>query len=110
MLSWPAGGVELPRGLIQFDIPAQPLAEAISTFSAVAGIEILVPADLLAQRQSVGVTGALTPEAALRALLSSTDLVPRGMCESAWGPGADRCCKCLIDLELVGSILDAGSQ
>jgi hypothetical protein len=81
--SWPAGGVELPRRLIQFDIPAQPLAEAISTFSAVAGIEVLVPGELLARRQSMGVTGALTPEAALRALLSSTDLVPRGMGDGA---------------------------
>jgi hypothetical protein len=68
---------ELPKSVLQFEIPAQPLASAVSSFSAIAGIEVLVPAELLAQKHSPGVTGTMTSEAALRALLSDTGLVPR---------------------------------
>lgn len=68
---------ELPNSVLRFEIPAQPLASAVSSFSAIAGIEVLVPGEMLAQKRSPGVSGTMTSEAALRALLSDTGLVPR---------------------------------
>jgi hypothetical protein len=72
-----AWAAELPKPVLQFEIPAQPLASAVSSFSAIAGLEVLVPAELLAQKRSPGVTGAMTSETALRVLLSDTGLMPR---------------------------------
>jgi hypothetical protein len=71
------------RPAITFDIPTQPLSDALYTYSSTTGIEILVPGDMLARRRSSAVAGVLTPEDALRALLSGTGLVPRYT-----GPGA----------------------
>jgi hypothetical protein len=67
-----------------FSIPAQPLADALYAFSSVTGIEILVPGDVVAGRQSSGVTGTLAPETALHVLLSKTGLVPRYTGQSAF--------------------------
>jgi hypothetical protein len=68
------GFSEMP---MRFDIEAQPLADALYTYSSVTGIEILVPEDMLAGRRSPGVTGMLAPEQALRALLLGSGVVPR---------------------------------
>ncbi len=58
-------------------IPAQPLADALYTYSSVTGIEILVLGDLVAGRRSNAVNGTFTPIDALNALLKGTGLAPR---------------------------------
>ncbi|WP_051334457.1 STN domain-containing protein [Bradyrhizobium sp. Ai1a-2] len=68
---------------VAFDIPGQPLSDALYTYSSVTGIEVLVPREILAHRQSSSVLGMLTPGAALRALLAGSGLIPRAM-----GPNA----------------------
>jgi len=60
----------------RFAIPAEPLADALSTYSILTGIEVVVPASLVAGRQSSPVSGTLEAGSALRVLLSGTGLVP----------------------------------
>ncbi|MBB4198999.1 hypothetical protein CCR94_17875 [Rhodoblastus sphagnicola] len=64
---------------VQFDIPAQPLADALYAYSSVTGIEILVPGDMLTRFRTSAITGMLTPEDALRILLAGTSLAPHGI-------------------------------
>ncbi|GGF47625.1 TonB-dependent outer membrane receptor [Aliidongia dinghuensis] len=59
----------------QFDIPPQSLALALDAYSAVTGMEVFYDGALSRGRRSSGVTGLLSPEAALRALLDGTGLV-----------------------------------
>lgn len=66
-----------PQSAIHFDIPAQSLGDALFAYSSLTGIEILVPGDLIAGRESSALAGALGPEAALRVLLSGTGLTAR---------------------------------
>lgn len=61
---------------VRFAIPAEPLADALSAYSILTGIEVLVPARLVAGRHSSAVNGALEAESALQVLLSGTGLVP----------------------------------
>jgi iron complex outermembrane receptor protein len=61
----------------EFDIPAQPLSAALSTFSRVTGLQTSVAAEALQGRQSQLVRGRLTAEEALTRLLSGTGLVHR---------------------------------
>lgn len=60
-----------------FDIPPQPLSDALYQYTSVTGIDILVPSDLLSQRRSSGVSGVRRPDDALAALLSDSGLMPR---------------------------------
>ncbi len=60
-----------------FDIPAQPLSDALYAYSTQTGIDVLVPAEMLANRRSSVVTGAFDPAAALHMLLSGTGLISR---------------------------------
>lgn len=62
------------RAPASFNIPAQPLADALYLYSTITGIEVLVPGDMVARRRSASVTGELTSEDALRTLLSGTGL------------------------------------
>jgi len=64
-----AGGVE--RG---FTIPAQPLADALAAFARQSGMQVSVDAQMIRDIASPGVTGSLTPEAALGALLAGTGI------------------------------------
>lgn len=66
-----------PETAIRFDIRGQALGDALYDYTSVTGFEILVPGDMLAQKQSAGVEGLLTPVEALRALLSGTGLAVR---------------------------------
>jgi hypothetical protein len=59
-----------------FHIASQPLSDALYAYSSATGIEVLIPGDVIAHRQSPSVVGTLTPEAALRALLAGSGLVP----------------------------------
>jgi hypothetical protein len=65
-------GAGLPKAPVTFDIPAQPLSDALYRYSSVTGIEILVPGEMLVRRRSFGITGLLLPEDALRAMLVGT--------------------------------------
>ncbi len=55
-----------------FNIPAQPLAQALTSFGQQAGIQIGVSAPAVAGKTSVAVSGTMTVEQALRQLLSGT--------------------------------------
>jgi hypothetical protein len=58
-----------------FNIPAQPLAEALYAFSAVTGTEVLVDARSAAGRRSTSVVGVMAPHDALEVLLAGSGLV-----------------------------------
>ncbi len=71
---------QVPTNLAEprrFDIPAGPLGAAITAFGDVAGIRVLVPTALVDGRRSPGVSGDLTPEAALSRLLAGSGLTWR---------------------------------
>jgi hypothetical protein len=60
-----------------FNIPGEPLADALYAYSSMTGIEILVPEDTIARRRSAAIVGTFSPEEALRALLAGAGLAPR---------------------------------
>jgi iron complex outermembrane receptor protein len=60
-----------------FDIPAQPLAQALTTFGRQSGLQIAVDTAAAAGKSSPGVTGSLTHEEALRRLLAGSGLTYR---------------------------------
>jgi hypothetical protein len=70
-------GGSFPNAPVEFDIPAQPLSNALYVYSSVTGVEILIPGDLVVRLRSSRVTGLLSPGEALRILLADTGLVPR---------------------------------
>jgi hypothetical protein len=57
-----------------FNIPSQPLAGALQAYGEIAGVQVLYESALAEGRRSVAVKGNFTLEAALRVLLSATDL------------------------------------
>lgn len=61
-------------GVRTFDIPAGPLAQSLSRYAQVTGLQTVYSSDLVANRQSAAVTGEMTPEAALAGILSGTGL------------------------------------
>jgi hypothetical protein len=71
-----------PRGnaqesLIDFDIPAQPLATALEAFSGASGYQILMAETISGTTRSNAVKGALPPDEALAELISGTGLEAR---------------------------------
>lgn len=62
---------------INFSIPPQPLAQALTQFGRQAGLQVAIDSSLAEGLQSPGVTGALTPEDALGRLLADSGLVYR---------------------------------
>ncbi|MGH7944441.1 MAG: TonB-dependent receptor domain-containing protein, partial [Opitutaceae bacterium] len=62
---------------VDFDLPAQPAADAILAFSKQTKIEVLFSFDALRTRLSTAVTGRLEPEAALQRLLEGTGFSAR---------------------------------
>jgi hypothetical protein len=73
-----------PPGPMAFNIPAQPLALALETYSVVAGREIVYNGTLVVDRRSTAVVGLYTPDIALRMLLEGTGLSPRYMAADAF--------------------------
>lgn len=61
--------------MIEVDIDAQPLDQALNSFGAVSGFQVFVEADLLVGHRSTAVKGLLERENALQQLLQGTDLV-----------------------------------
>jgi Secretin and TonB N terminus short domain len=60
-----------------FDIPSQPLEDALMSYAAVTGVEVFVDHALAADQKSAPVQGVYTFEEALRALLRPTGLYIR---------------------------------
>ncbi len=61
--------------MLQFDIPALPLREALAAFTAIT--QVRVDLNRLGDVQSPGITGLYTPEEALKKLLAGTGLSVR---------------------------------
>lgn len=72
-----AAGLATTTGHMTFDIPSQPLATALRSYSAVAKVAVLVDGELTAGRHSAPVNGVLSHEGALRSLLAGTGLTVR---------------------------------
>lgn len=60
-----------------FDIPSQPLEDALYAFGAVTGIEVFADGSIVRGRRSSEIKGTFSAEDALRILLTGTDLNPR---------------------------------
>ncbi len=58
----------------RFDIPAQSLGDALALFGQQAGLQVSAHGDLVSGRTSSAVSGAMTPRAALAALLGGSGL------------------------------------
>lgn len=63
--------------IASFDIPAQPLGEAVNDFGRQAHVQITADTVLLAGRRSTAVSGRLAPAEALSRLLTGTGIVWR---------------------------------
>jgi iron complex outermembrane receptor protein len=69
-------GQAMPAQRIRaFDIPAQPLSDALTLFGRQSGLQISVHADLVRGLTTSGVSGQMTPEQALTRLLAGSGLV-----------------------------------
>ena len=70
------GSVARTAGEMRFEIAAGPLDESLRAFEAATGLSLVVslPADTIAMMHSPGVSGVLTPQDALTALLDGTSL------------------------------------
>jgi hypothetical protein len=62
---------------LTFDIPAQPLADALYAYTAATGVEALASGTLLVSRRSSEVRGTLAADEALHKLLAGTGLTAR---------------------------------
>lgn len=62
---------------IVFDIPAQPLPNALHAYGRRVGVQVLYDSRSAAGHQSVAVQGRLAPDEALKRLLGNTDLEVR---------------------------------
>jgi len=60
-----------------FDIPAQPLAQALPAFARATGLQMMYDATLVPGRRSSPVSGPMTPRSALVLLLKDTGLSAR---------------------------------
>jgi hypothetical protein len=63
-------------GLIDFDIPAQPLANALVAYGAVTGLEVYYDGALAIEKRSVPLKGKFTPIAGLEMLVRDAGYVP----------------------------------
>lgn len=75
---------------VWFDIPAQPLAQALTQFGEQAGQAALVDSALTAGRRSNAVQGRYAPPDALRMLIRATGLVARYTSADAFTLMADK--------------------
>ncbi|HJU04235.1 MAG TPA: TonB-dependent siderophore receptor [Nitrospiraceae bacterium] len=74
-----AQGTDPPRADMVFDIPAQPLAEALESFRVPSGIRFVYRTEVVQNRRSYGVSGTYMPLDALRLLLADTGVTFRMM-------------------------------
>ncbi|MDP9836353.1 hypothetical protein J2T09_001097 [Neorhizobium huautlense] len=71
-LAQTANPVAASSGERTFAIPAQPLASAIKAFIRATGWQVGYPSALLQNKSSAGISGRMSPEAALRAMLAGS--------------------------------------
>jgi hypothetical protein len=69
---------------ISFDIPSEPLAQALDAYARTTGMAALVDQELIRGYRSALVKGLLTPDQALRILLAGTNLSPHYANDSAF--------------------------
>lgn len=62
---------------LRFDIPTEPLEQALNRFAEVSGMDVLYSQAIASGRRSAAVTGALTPPQAMAVLLTGTGLSSR---------------------------------
>lgn len=78
VIAWAMGGLPVhaaqPSVGMRFEIPAQSLATALIAFGKQANVQVLTAGETVEALQSHGVTGTLTPDAALARLLQSTNM------------------------------------
>jgi hypothetical protein len=79
----PSESIANAAGARPFDIPSQPLEDALYAFDAATGIEVFVDGSSVAGRQSAAIKGVFRPMPALRAMLAGTGLEARSI-----GPNA----------------------
>ncbi|MET4615643.1 hypothetical protein ABIA71_001206 [Stenotrophomonas sp. 2619] len=78
VLPWgAAAGADDSRTPRHFDIPAQPLPQALQMYGEITGVAVLIDAHLLGGLRSTPVNGTLAPLPALQTLLKGTGLAPR---------------------------------
>jgi iron complex outermembrane receptor protein len=68
---------------VAFDIPTQPLPQALTAFGRQSGLQVAFDPAAAAGKMSVGLNGTMTPEQALRQLLTGTGLAYRFTSPSA---------------------------
>lgn len=74
---------------VQFDVPPQPLSSALNIFAQQSELKMIFYTDVTEGMQAQGVHGTLTPENALKTLLSSAELTYEFFDEktvSIWAP------------------------
>ncbi|WP_290686571.1 TonB-dependent siderophore receptor [Haematobacter sp. UBA3484] len=77
------GGIFAPEQLqaqataVRFDIPAQPLGSALDAYGRISGWNLSYTPELVRGRTSAAVSGAMTPDAALRAMVAGSGLEVR---------------------------------
>ncbi len=77
LLAW-AGAGAAPEGATHlFDIPAQPLPQALQVYGETTGVAVLIDARMLGGLRSTAVSGRHAPLPALQMLLQGTGLAPR---------------------------------
>lgn len=74
LLMVPTGTETRAESIQDIDVPAQPLGPAIVELSRETGLEVIASDRLTAGKETSGVVGAMTPKAALDALLANTGL------------------------------------
>lgn len=74
----------VPDTVRLFDIPQQPLAQALVAFDALSGLSVFFPSDLVAGRMSARVAGSFRSAQALELLLAGTGLIARRVAANAF--------------------------
>ncbi|MDF3835948.1 secretin and TonB N-terminal domain-containing protein [Cupriavidus basilensis] len=69
---------------ITFDLPSQPLKQALAQYDAQTNLSVFFPSELADGRTSTAVHGSFSPEAALRRLLEGTGLNVRAAAADAF--------------------------
>lgn len=68
------GETPVSEAQVEFNIPAQPLTDALAAFGQQSGMQVSATSALVQGKQSPGVTGAMPPESALLQLLDGTGI------------------------------------
>jgi hypothetical protein len=71
----------------RFEIPAQPIPDALDAYSAITGFDVFYDGALAAGRRSNPVEGVLSPDIALRQLLAGTGLAARATAKGSFTLG-----------------------